>query len=262
MSGAKAHRRSRRNLWNFKSTSRPEVSPKHVGFIAQAVSTAPYRRAPGLRHLLRIPDMTSTSLAQQERKTLCDLLVERGAGAPTLCEGWVTSDLAAHLVVRERRPDSGPGLVWPPLARYTDKVRRSVRDRWSWDELVETVRRGPPWLLRPFDGPMNTVEYFIHVEDVRRAQDGWEPRAISPELADALWARVGPGGMAKRVPATIVMMSPGRADKQSGTGPRLILAGDPGELTMFGAGRQGAARVEISGDATLAAKLRDAPLGI
>jgi len=262
MSGAKAHRRSRRNLWNFKSTSRPEVSPKHVGFIAQAVSTAPYRRAPGLRHLLRIPDMTSTSLAQQERKTLCDLLVERGAGAPTLCEGWVTSDLAAHLVVRERRPDSGPGLVWPPLARYTDKVRRSVRDRWSWDELVETVRRGPPWLLRPFDGPMNTVEYFIHAEDVRRAQDGWEPRAISPELADALWARVGPGGMAKRVPATIVMMSPGRADKQSGTGPRLILAGDPGELTMFGAGRQGAARVEISGDATLAAKLRDAPLGI
>jgi uncharacterized protein (TIGR03085 family) len=109
---------------------------------------------------------------------------------------------------------------------------------------------------------MNTVEYFIHVEDVRRAQDGWEPRAISPELADALWARVGPGGMAKKVPATIVMMSPGRADKQSGTGPRLTLAGEPGELTMFGAGRQGAARVEISGDATLAAKLRDAPLGI
>ena len=231
-------------------------------FIAPTATTVPYRRAPGLRHLLRIPDMTSTSLAQQERNTLCDLLVERGAGATTLCEGWVTSDLAAHLVVRERRPDSGPGLVWPPLARYTDKVRRSVRDRWSWDELVETVRRGPPWLLRPFDGPMNTVEYFIHAEDVRRAQDGWEPRAISPELADALWARVGPGGMAKRVPATIVMMSPGRADKQSGTGPRLILAGDPGELTMFGAGRQGAARVEISGDATLAAQLRAAPLGI
>jgi uncharacterized protein (TIGR03085 family) len=109
---------------------------------------------------------------------------------------------------------------------------------------------------------MNTVEYFIHVEDVRRAQDGWEPRAISPELADALWARVGPGGMAKKVPATIVMTSPGRADKQSGTGPRLTLTGDAGELTMFGAGRQAAAKVEISGDATLAAQLRAAPLGI
>jgi uncharacterized protein (TIGR03085 family) len=209
-----------------------------------------------------MPGVTPTGLAQQERNTLCDLFVERGPDAPTLCEGWDTRDLAAHLVVRERRPDSGPGLVWPPLADYTDKVRRTVRDRMSWDELVDTVRRGPPLLLRPVDGPMNTVEFFIHTEDVRRAQSGWEPRAISPELADALWARVGPGGMAKKVAATIVITSPGRAEKQRGTGPRLTLAGDPGELTMFGAGRQAAAKVEISGDAELAAQLRAAPLGI
>jgi uncharacterized protein (TIGR03085 family) len=206
--------------------------------------------------------MPPLSLAQQERKTLCDLFVELGAEAPTLCHGWLTADLAAHLVVRERRPDSGPGLVWPPLAGYTDKVRTAVRDRTPWEKLVETVRRGPPWLLRPFDGPMNTVEFFIHLEDVRRAQDGWEPRPISPELADALWARVGPGGMAKKVPATIVITSPGRAEKESGTGPRLTLAGEPGELTMFGSGRQGAARVQISGDDALAAQLRAAPLGV
>ena len=109
---------------------------------------------------------------------------------------------------------------------------------------------------------MNTVEFFIHVEDVRRAQAGWEPRPIPPELADALWARVGPGGMAKKVPATIVITSPRRAEKESGTGPRLILAGDPGELTMFGSGRQGAAMVEISGDDALAAQLLAASLGV
>ena len=206
--------------------------------------------------------MPPPSLAQQERQTLCDLLVERGPDAPTLCEGWSTADLAAHLVVRERRPDSGPGLVWPPLAGYTDKVRTAVRDRTPWEKLVETVRRGPPLLLRPFDGPMNTVEFFIHVEDVRRAQDGWDPRPLSPELADALWARVGAGGMAKKVPATIVITSPGRAEKEHGSGPRLTLAGEPGELTMFGAGRQAAARVQISGDDALAAQLRTAPLGI
>jgi uncharacterized protein (TIGR03085 family) len=206
--------------------------------------------------------MTPPSLAQQERNTLCDLFVERGSDAPTLCESWLTADLAAHLVVRERRPDSGPGLLWPPLAGYTDKVRRAVRDRTPWEKLVENVRHGPPLVLRPFDGPMNTVEFFIHAEDVRRAQDGWEPRPISQELADALWARVGPGGMAKKVPATIVITSPGRADKEHGTGPRLILAGHPGELTMFGAGRQGAAKVEISGDAELAAQLRGASLGV
>jgi uncharacterized protein (TIGR03085 family) len=109
---------------------------------------------------------------------------------------------------------------------------------------------------------MNTVEFFIHVEDVRRAHDGWEPRSISAELADALWARVGPGGMAKKVAATVVITSPGRDDKERGTGPRLTLTGDPGELILFGAGRQGASRVELSGDAALAAQLRAASLGV
>jgi uncharacterized protein (TIGR03085 family) len=208
-----------------------------------------------------MPPSTPT-LAQQERQTICDLFVELGPDAPTLCEGWRTADLAAHLVVRERRPDSGPGLVWPPLAGHTEKVRLAALDRTPWERLVETVRRGPPLLLRPFDGPMNTVEFFIHVEDVRRAQGDWAPRAIPPELADALWARVGPGGMAKKVGATIVITSPGRAEKRGGTGPTLTLAGDPGELTMFGAGRQRAARVDISGDAALADQLRNAKLGV
>jgi uncharacterized protein (TIGR03085 family) len=129
-------------------------------------------------------------------------------------------------------------------------------------KLVRTVRSGPPLILRPFDGPMNTVEFFIHLEDVRRAQAGWEPRPLSPELADALWVRLGPGGMAKKVTARIVITSPGRADKEGGTGPLLTLAGDPGELTMFAAGRQRAARVEINGEPGLASRLRTAPLGV
>ena len=114
--------------------------------------------------------MPELSLAQHERATICDLFSELGPEAPTLCKGWTTADLAAHLVVRERRPDSGPGIVWPRLAGYTDKVRLAARDRSSYEELVESVRTGPPKLLRPVDGPMNTIEFFIHVEDVRRAQ--------------------------------------------------------------------------------------------
>jgi uncharacterized protein (TIGR03085 family) len=201
-------------------------------------------------------------LAQQERQTTCDALLAVGPDAPTLCEGWDAYDLAAHLVVRERRPDSGPGLVWPPLAGYTDKVRRAAKDRTPWEKLVQSVRQGPPLLLRPFDGAMNTIEYFIHAEDVRRAQPDWTPRPLSPELADALWARVGPGGLAKKVAATVVISSPGRPDKVAGSGPRVVLTGDPGELTLFGAGRQAASKVEISGDGELAEQLRTATLGI
>lgn len=206
--------------------------------------------------------MSTAPLAQAERGVLCDLFTDLGPEAPTLSAGWTTADLAAHLVARERRPDSGPGLVWPPLAGHTDKVRRSIRDRTPWVELVATVRRGPPVLLRSVDGPMNTIEFFIHVEDVRRAQPEWEPRPLAPELADALWARLGAGGMAKHVSGTVEITSPGHGSKESGSGPRLTVAGDPGELTLFTAGRQRVARVEISGDAELAARLRDASLGI
>jgi uncharacterized protein (TIGR03085 family) len=129
-------------------------------------------------------------------------------------------------------------------------------------DLIARVRGGPPMLLRPFDGAMNTVEFFIHVEDIRRAQEGWEPRSLSPELADALWARVGARGMAKKVPATIEVSAPGRTAKVSGSGPRLVVEGDPGELILFGAGRQRAARVDVTGDADLVTQLRTASLGI
>jgi len=200
--------------------------------------------------------------AQRERHTLCDLFEALGPEAPTLCEGWTTLDLAAHLVVRERRPDSGPGLVWAPLADYTDRVRQKVRDRMSWPELLATVRRGPPALLRPFDHAMNTVEFFIHLEDVRRARPEWEPRPLPPSLADALWGRVGAGGMAKQVGASIEITSYGREPKVAGRGPVLVVDGDPGELTLFAAGRQAASRVEVTGDARLADRLRQASLGI
>ncbi len=204
----------------------------------------------------------AVNVAQVERAELCDLLVEVGPDAPTLCEGWTTADLAAHLVVRERRPDSGPGIVWPPLAGYTDTVRRRRRDGTSWEELVSAVRSGPPLLLRPFDRAMNTAELFIHIEDVRRAQPVWDVRPLEPELANALWSRVGAGGMAKRVPATIELVAPGHASKTAGSGPRIVVEGAPGEHLLFASGRQDAASVEITGDDDLGRQLRTAPLGI
>jgi len=60
----------------------------------------------------------------------------------------------------------------------------------------------------------------------------------------------------------VEIISPGHGSKESGSGPRVTIAGDPGELTLFTAGRQGAARVEMDGDPRLADQLRSAPLGI
>src|SRR4051795_7383666 len=53
---------------------------------------------------------SSPSFTARERRELADLLDRLGPGAPTLCEGWDPAPLAAHLVVRERRPDALVGL--------------------------------------------------------------------------------------------------------------------------------------------------------
>ena len=51
------------------------------------------------------------NFAQIERQDLCTLFEDLGPDVPTLCEGWTARDLAAHLVVRERRPDAALGIL-------------------------------------------------------------------------------------------------------------------------------------------------------
>ena len=143
-----------------------------------------------------------TTPARTERNALCDLFLEVGPDVATLCAGWDARDLAAHLVVRERRPDIAPGMVIGALAGHSEKVRVAETER-PWPELVERVRSGPPvWNpmhFRPLDELVNTVEYFVHHEDVRRAQDGWTVRELSPELEDALARSLGRmGGLLTR----------------------------------------------------------------
>lgn len=52
-----------------------------------------------------------STFAKRERLLLADLLETAGPDAPTLCEGWQTRDLAAHVVVRERRADAAGGIM-------------------------------------------------------------------------------------------------------------------------------------------------------
>jgi uncharacterized protein (TIGR03085 family) len=165
-----------------------------------------------------------------------------GPDAPTLCEGWTTKDLAAHLVVRERRLDAAPGIMVPFLAGYTERVQRQAAASSSFDDLVDKVASGPP-LFSPFklvDAVANMDEMFVHHEDVRRAQAGWEPRSLDPDTAAALRRQLG--FMARltmsNVPARVTLRTPdGETVAVVGKGPALTATGDVGELTMFVAGR-------------------------
>ncbi len=134
------------------------------------------------------------SYAQDERAALCALLDKIGPAAATLCEGWSTVDLAAHLVLREHRPDAGAGILGGPLAGYTRWVQHKLSAGTPFPKLVETIRSGPPRLsvfgLPGMNERVNTVEFFVHHEDVRRAQPGWQPRALSHGLSEELWQRL------------------------------------------------------------------------
>ena len=130
------------------------------------------------------------SYSRDERLALAALLEETGPGAPTLCAGWQTGDLAAHLVLRERRPDAAAGVFGGPLAGHTARVQRRLSKRMTYAQLVQAFRNGPPRLsplaLPGLDERANTVEYFVHYEDVRRARPGWEPRDVDPGLSEEL----------------------------------------------------------------------------
>lgn len=194
---------------------------------------------------------------------MCALLDEKGPRAPTLCEGWATLDMAAHLVLRERRPDAGAGILGGPLARYTAHVQHRMAERVPYPRLVEMVRGGPPrfsvFRLPGVDDRANLVEYFVHHEDVRRGEPGWQPRELGPGLAEQIWQRLAMTRLIlRRAPVGIELArddvngdAPGatrqhRMSVRAGT-PVVTVVGHPGELLMWALGRTAAAQVRLDG---------------
>jgi uncharacterized protein (TIGR03085 family) len=208
-----------------------------------------------------------TDYARRERRALADLLLETGPDAPTLCTGWTTRDLAAHLVVRERRVDATVAAVIPPLAGHVEHVRRAKAAQ-PYAEVVREVRT-PPW-WSPLSNPLtdelvNGLEFFIHHEDIRRGEPGWTPRTLDAGQNRSLWtaakftARLG----LRKLHMPVSVRAPGLGEfTVGGDSPQATISGEPGELALFLSGRQRAAKVEIDGPPETAERLRTARLGM
>lgn len=205
--------------------------------------------------------------ARGERSALCDLFDRLGPGAPTLCAGWNTYDLAAHLVLRERRPDAAGGIAIGALAGYTASVQNGLKAGHPYPELVGMVRRpGGVYGLLPFlDEAVNTLEFFVHHEDVRRAQPSWEPRELPADLDRLIWKRVAAGAriMLRRSPVRLVLRREGGGVALGGAreGAKVQVTGTASELLLFCFGRQAHARVELTGDDDAVARATGARLG-
>lgn len=197
---------------------------------------------------------------------------EVGPDAPTLCGDWTTRDLAAHLLVRERRIDSMPGIVVPQFADHTEKVRLAATER-PWAYLLADIESGPPMWSPLFlvDAVANAGEMFVHHEDVRRAVAGWERRALPADDQDHLWRLARQVGRRsyRGSDVTVVFERPSAerpsaehssaehssAEHSGGSrvtvrkrGPRtVVLRGEPAELLLHAFGRD-QVRLETDGE--------------
>ncbi|MFE6225716.1 MULTISPECIES: TIGR03085 family metal-binding protein [unclassified Streptomyces] len=192
--------------------------------------------------------------AKRERLLLADLLEAAGPDAPTLCEGWRTRDLAAHVVVRERRPDAAAGTLVPALKERLERVQEEFAAK-PYEELIQLIRTGPPrfspFTIKQVDEGANVVEFYVHAEDVRRAQPAWSARELDPVFADALWSRLEKAArlLGRKAPVGLVLRRPNGQTVVAHRGtPVVTVSGEPGELTMYLYGRTEVAKVGLEGD--------------
>lgn len=190
-------------------------------------------------------------------------MLEVGPDAPTLNEGWAVLDLAAHLVAREHDLWGGPGLVLGgPLAKLTELARRRRR-RQGLERLVAILRRGEPAVFRLAPAGTQLNEFFIHHEDVRRA-NGLPPRTDRPDLDEALVRLVRGSArlLLRNYDGGVDLIWNGGVIYRRGPEPRAELVGSPGELLLYLSGRREAAEVELGGDPAALAALEQASLEI
>jgi uncharacterized protein (TIGR03085 family) len=195
-----------------------------------------------------------------DREALADVLLAAGPEAPTLCEGWLARDLAVHLLLRDGRPDvvlgALAGRAVPALGSAAARARAGI-EALPWPELVQRVRSGPPaWSparLGVVERALNTVEFFVHAEDVRRAAPGWTPSSpppLRPGQREQLWRslRTSARVFYRRSPVGVVLAVPSGPSAVAARGAGLVtVTGQPEELLLHAFGRRGVAQVEVTG---------------
>lgn len=219
---------------------------------------------------------SSAAPGRAAREALADTLEHADPHGRTLCAGWDVAHLAAHIVLRDSRPDVALGTILGgvlPLAQgYVDRKLDAAADRTPYPDLVADVRRGPSVSLtrvRVVDDAVNATEFAVHRADVRRAQPGWEDdpgEGTTPAVDSALWANLKTVGKmaARKIPGPLVAATPDgrRTQLRAGDGEPVVMTGTPLEIVLFLFGRDEVARVELTGPADRVATVRRAGRGL
>ena len=132
-------------------------------------------------------------------------------------------------------------------------------------------RGGPqartPLALPLVDDVVNTLEFFVHHEDIRRAQPGWEPRSLDAgrgvgavDRDQGRRPRAGPAGRGAGDDP------PRRRRRHRGAARRLAIPswspGCPSEIVLFLFGRDQTRGLSLTGPDTSIASLNSTDLGL
>jgi len=219
--------------------------------------------------MVRMTPDTHVPVVQAERNALCDSLLALGPDAPTLCDPWRTRDLAAHLVLREHRPDLASGIWFAPLEGHMERGQAALAAG-DYTALVEKVRSGPPrWSPTHFarvDALFNTTELVIHHEDALRGDGAVGPRREVPERtsrATLSALRKSASLMFRRAGVGVRLEAPGADPITAGKGASVVtVTGAPVELLLVASGRMRVADVVLDGAPEDVQTLKNARLGV
>jgi len=206
------------------------------------------------------------ALHRAERAELLATFRAAGPDAPTLCDEWPVRTLAAHVVVSESYAGLPMTVSYPLWRVLSARAGQAMRDSITgpmvrnmakaeargWEWLLGRLESGPPRLfgLRLI-AEVRLLEEFVHHEDVRRA-NGQGPRGtnerLAADLVDAMRTMRGIAQFAAPRHGIEVALPDGRS-YLLGEGPsRSRVAGAPGEVLLWLAGRGRVADVEVTGE--------------
>lgn len=211
--------------------------------------------------------------AKDERTELCSTLRAAGPGAPTLCGDWTTTELAAHLVLRERSIVEMAGRL--PVRQLRANAERAIAEyaaREPYERIVDAIESGPPiyspWAVPPLREAVNLLEYLVHHEDVRRAGEPMPSRLVPIARQRAIWQRLRGSVLLtmRAVPLGVRLIWPSHGEistlRARRGGAAVTVTGDPVELALFSFGRQPVAQVSYDGAPSDVERVRGARITI
>jgi uncharacterized protein (TIGR03085 family) len=195
--------------------------------------------------------------AETEKTALVQTLRRADPEAGTLCAGWNTRRLLAHLVQREQDPRGGLGdavlRAEPGQEKYLGRLAEAAATPEGYAALVDRFVAGPPrWSPMSWASEqLNLLEYVIHHEDIRRGgSTSPGPRVLPEHERQRIWQQLPLMARLRyrAAPVGVVLagLDSARVTVKKGA-PTVTLKGEPVELALYTSGRRTAAHVQVSG---------------